>query len=98
MFDWIYCVDVLEHLPTEQIDAALDGFTHITRHGGFLQIALFEDGCGNLIGETLHLTVQPYAWWHEKIAARWTLGHAQEGTDVRGIDGYATFLLGAPLT
>jgi 2-polyprenyl-3-methyl-5-hydroxy-6-metoxy-1,4-benzoquinol methylase len=96
VYDWIYCVDVLEHLPTEQIDAALDGFARITKRGGFLQIALFEDHCGTLIGETLHLTVKPHEWWREKIAARWTLREDGEGTDIRGIEGYATFLLGAP--
>lgn len=95
-FDWIYCVDVLEHLPTEHIDTALDGFARITRLGGFLQIALFEDHCGTLIGETLHLTIQPHEWWREKIASRWTILGDGEGKDVRGNDGYSKFLLGAP--
>jgi hypothetical protein len=33
----------------------------------FLQIACTEDHMGSLIGETLHLTVQPYEWWKAEL-------------------------------
>jgi 2-polyprenyl-3-methyl-5-hydroxy-6-metoxy-1,4-benzoquinol methylase len=70
-FDWVYCCDVLEHIPTEHVDATLDNLATMTGFGAFLQIALFNDGFGRMIGQTLHLTVKPAAWWLEKIAARW---------------------------
>lgn len=70
-FDWIYCTDVLEHIPPEHIDATLDNMARITGLGGFLQIAMFEDGFGKYIGDTLHLTIQTEEWWMEKITKRW---------------------------
>jgi 2-polyprenyl-3-methyl-5-hydroxy-6-metoxy-1,4-benzoquinol methylase len=89
-FDWIFCVDVLEHLPEEQIEAALHHLAARTRRGGFLQIACFPDACGNIIGERLHLTIQPPTWWSRRVARHWT--------QMRDLsDGqYARFVIGAP--
>lgn len=70
-FDWIYCTDVLEHIPPERIDETLDNMAKLTRRGGFLQIAMFEDGFGSYIGDRLHLTIQSADWWMEKISSRW---------------------------
>jgi hypothetical protein len=87
-FDWIFCTDVLEHLPTDKVDDALDALAKITGKGAFLQIALFADGMGYDIGEKLHLTVKPSAWWKEKIERRWfTTNYA--------VDGRLTTLTGA---
>ena len=72
-FDWVYCCDVLEHLPTEYVDAALDNLRDMTGYGAFLQIALFPDGFGRRINDTLHLTVKPAGWWLEKIEKRWAV-------------------------
>lgn len=72
-FDWAYCCDVLEHMPTERVDACLDAIKAVGRKGAFMQIALFKDGCGARIGETLHLTVKPAAWWTTKLEERWRL-------------------------
>jgi 2-polyprenyl-3-methyl-5-hydroxy-6-metoxy-1,4-benzoquinol methylase len=66
-FDWFYCVDVLEHMPTEKVDDVLDNCAAIAK-GGFFQIALFPS---DWFGEVLHLTVMPQDWWIEKIKARW---------------------------
>jgi SAM-dependent methyltransferase len=76
-FDWVFCCDVAEHLPTEHVDQSLDNLQRATRMGGLLQIALFNDGFGKYIGETLHLTVKPAEWWDEKIKKRWhvTMSH-----------------------
>jgi 2-polyprenyl-3-methyl-5-hydroxy-6-metoxy-1,4-benzoquinol methylase len=70
-FDWIYSTDVLEHIPPCYVDATLDGMVEMTRKGGMLQIAHFQDGFGKVIGETLHLTVEPPEWWRKKITERW---------------------------
>lgn len=72
-FDWIYCTDVLEHIPPEHIDATLDNMAWLTGLGGFLQIAMFEDGFGSYIGDRLHLTIQPADWWMAKISSRWEI-------------------------
>ena len=70
-FDWVYCCDVMEHIPTERVDEVLDNLRAMTGYGAFMQIALFADGFGARIGQTLHLTVKPAAWWLEKIQKRW---------------------------
>lgn len=88
-YEWIYCVDVLEHIPPEYVDATLDGMADLTLQGGYLQIACTPDGCGALIGERLHLTVQPPAWWRAHIARRWTILADQSDA------GTARFLVGA---
>ena len=69
-FDWVYCVDVLEHIPREYIGTTLDGIARIMCKGGYLQIACFEDSCGKLIGEKLHLTIQTPDWWRTQVAYR----------------------------
>lgn len=66
-YDWFYCCDVMEHIPTEKVDKVLDNITAIAK-GGFFQIALTPD---NRHGEELHLTVESPAWWSEKLTARW---------------------------
>lgn len=95
-YDWIYCVDVLEHIPTEKVTETLASMASITRQGGYLQIALFEDGCGRMIGETLHLTVKPPEWWHERLNKFWAGVKRLNDTDTRGHHGYAKFIVGAP--
>lgn len=72
-FDWVYCVDVLEHIPPTQVEAVLDGLARSSTKGAFLQICCVEDGCGAAIGETLHLTVHPPSWWKPFIEARWPI-------------------------
>lgn len=61
--DWAFCCDVLEHVPPEHAASVLARVCDAGSRGAFLSIATEPDGCGALIGEPLHLTVQPAAWW-----------------------------------
>lgn len=61
-----YCTDVMEHLPPEQVDRVLVNILQAAQHV-FFQISCVDDQLGALIGQPLHLTVQPYAWWHAKL-------------------------------
>jgi hypothetical protein len=70
--DYAFCTDVLEHLPPDKVDASLDVIRQCTRVAAFFQVGCFPDSYGDIVGEDLHLTVQPVAWWQEKLAARWT--------------------------
>lgn len=72
-FDWIFCCDVLEHIPTEHVDAVLDNLARATVKGGLLQIAMFHDGYGKYINDVLHLTVESANWWEKKIKPRWRI-------------------------
>ncbi len=71
--DWIYCIDVLEHLPPEKVEPSLKGMAQRTKKGGALQVFLIDEGMGRMIGETLHLTLRPLAWWTEKISSYWEI-------------------------
>jgi hypothetical protein len=82
-FDWVYCCDVLEHIPTEHVDEVLDNLAAMTGYGAFMQIAMFHDGFGQMIDDTLHLTVQPAEWWMEKINKRWQVNHQLDSGDGR---------------
>lgn len=69
-FDWAYCCDVAEHLPEEWVDISLDNIIGMARNGTFMQIALWPEGWGAKIGETLHLTVKSASWWIKRIESR----------------------------
>jgi hypothetical protein len=61
-----YCTDVMEHIPTDDVGVVLRNILHSARHV-FFQISCEPDNLGVLIGEQLHLTVKPYAWWLEQL-------------------------------
>jgi 2-polyprenyl-3-methyl-5-hydroxy-6-metoxy-1,4-benzoquinol methylase len=71
--DWIYCVDVLEHLPSDKVETALAMLASKTKQGGLIQVFHKEEPFGSLIDETLHLTLQPEKWWTERISSLWKL-------------------------
>jgi hypothetical protein len=57
-----FSCDVLEHIPTEF--TALTIATMADAVGTlYLEISTEPDGCGVLVGQTLHKTVQPFSWW-----------------------------------
>jgi len=63
-WEWIYCCDVLEHIPSEFIALSLDKI-RVNSPNAFLSIGLTEDHFGKVIGEPLHLTVRPFTWWRD---------------------------------
>lgn len=66
IFDFGFCADVLEHIPTERVDDCLAEIScHVRKV--YFQIANFECHMGDHIGEHLHLTVKPLAWWRERL-------------------------------
>lgn len=65
-YDWFYCCDVMEHIPPERVPEVLHNCAQVA-HRGFFQIAMFDDGFGDRIGEKLHLTVKPESWWQSAL-------------------------------
>lgn len=73
-----YCTDVMEHIPPARVDLVLNNILCAARHC-FFSISFVDDSCGALIGQPLHLTVKPYAWWLDKFRARGcTLHYAKD--------------------
>lgn len=62
-----FCNDVMEHIPPTLVDPVLGNIERCCPNV-FFGIAHFKDGFGQIIGETLHLTVKPVGWWKEKLA------------------------------
>lgn len=59
-----YCTDVMEHIQTEQVQSVLQTILSAAETC-FFQISTQPDQMGALIGQDLHLTVQPWGWWVE---------------------------------
>jgi SAM-dependent methyltransferase len=64
-----FCTDVMEHIPPDKVGVVLDNILKAAQHVWF-SIAMFDDSCGGMIGETLHLSVHPFDWWKEQFEAR----------------------------
>lgn len=62
-----YCTDVMEHIPTDDVPAVIANIMGSVDRC-FFQIATVPDSFGAVIGQTLHLTVQPHEWWAERFA------------------------------
>jgi SAM-dependent methyltransferase len=76
-----YCTDVMEHIPPDKVDRVLVNILKATQHC-FFSISTIPDVCGKLIDEELHLTIQPYEWWHQKLIdheARIEWSHKEDG-------------------
>jgi len=72
-----YCCDVMEHLPPEQVMPVLINVLSSANHC-FFAISTVEDNMGSRIGEHLHLTVRPAAWWAEQLTKAGAVIHWRE--------------------
>ncbi len=79
-YDYGYCCDVMEHIPSEYVMLTLERIREVCGHA-FFSIAHLPDSCGEMIGETLHLTVQPFEWWRDRLA---DIGEVLHGRDMMG--------------
>ncbi len=65
--DYVYCCDVLEHIPPEFTMLVLRRLLDVARRGVFLSISLVPDTFGAWVGKPLHQTVQPFVWWRDHL-------------------------------
>ncbi len=65
--DYVFCCDVLEHLPVQFTMLAIDQCLRVAKKGVFLSIYFQPDDYGAWVGRPLHQTVQPFVWWREAI-------------------------------
>jgi SAM-dependent methyltransferase len=88
-FDAVFSSDVLEHLPAEEVDAAVGELTRVARQFLFLKISNRKDQkgpdlprlaqAGEAVPDTLHLTVRPQEFWLERfLRAGFILHHTLE--------------------
>lgn len=67
----VLCIDVLEHVEPEHVDAVLDDLQRVTLKHGFFNVA--TEPAQRILpdGRNAHLTIQPVEWWEQKIHQRW---------------------------
>lgn len=75
-----FCVDVMEHLPPQDVERALLNILRAAQHV-FFQISLKPDHFGQVIGEHLHLTVKPVEWWVAQLKALDAVIHWQQSDE-----------------
>lgn len=69
-YDLVTCIDVLEHIEPECLDAVLDD---LADHAGFLCYVTVHTGpAGKTLGDgrNAHLIQQPAAWWLPQLMRR----------------------------
>ncbi len=72
-----YCCDVMEHIPPEKVNATLKRiFTNCGRV--FFSICFEPDHFGGEVGHPLHLTVQPFTWWRDRLGEHGTVRNARD--------------------
>ncbi len=79
-YDYAYCCDVLEHIPTEFTMLVVERCLQAAKKV-FLHINFDPDHFGQTIGQPLHLTVKPFEWWRDRLA---DLGNLTEARDMLG--------------
>jgi hypothetical protein len=68
--DFVACLDVMEHIEPENLDAVLDHIRSLTKRIALFLIAIAPAKKSLADGRNAHLTVQPQAWWVERLSAR----------------------------
>lgn len=66
--DYVYCCDVLEHIPPPFTMLVISRLLDVARRGVFLTISLTPDAFGAWVGRPLHQTVQSFNAWRDQIA------------------------------
>lgn len=83
-YDYGYCCDVMEHVPPEfSMLVAANILASCKR--AFFSISFLPDYFGRVVGEPLHMNVQPFAWWRDR------LGEIGEVIDARDLIGEGVF-------
>lgn len=68
--DIVVCMDVLEHIEPECLDAVLDDLKRVTKKYGIFTIATRPAVKTLADGRNAHLIVEPAKWWMLKIFDR----------------------------
>lgn len=75
--DMVCCIDVLEHVEPEFIDAVLEDLYRIMPNIGFLSIHTKKATKVLPDGRNAHLTVEPARWWLPRLCKYFEIHHVQ---------------------
>lgn len=77
---YLVCCDVLEHIEPGCLDAVLDHIAEITGKVAFVAICTEPARETLPDGRNAHLLVHDYAWWHAKLAEKFTVVATRKGS------------------
>lgn len=66
-YDIVICIDVLEHIPIEDIDYILNKLSSLTEKYIFLNVGCYSAAALLPNGKNAHINIQPPEWWYEQI-------------------------------
>ena len=66
-YDLVICVDVLEHIPTNDIDWVLEKLLTKAKKYLFINVACYPAIALLPNGKNAHINIKPPNWWHEKF-------------------------------
>lgn len=69
VFDLVWCTDVLEHVPEEDIAYVLADIASFATKAVFITVATYPAKKQLPNGENAHVTLKGATWWAEKIEA-----------------------------
>lgn len=75
--DLVCCIDVLEHIEIDFLDAVLLDLKEITRSLGFFSIATGAAGKILSDGRNAHLIQRPSSWWLPKLCQHFEIAQLQ---------------------
>lgn len=67
-FDLVWCTDVMEHIPEEDIDYIVHRLAALTRKALFVTVATYAAKKRLPNGENAHVTQKPAEWWEARFA------------------------------
>ncbi len=73
-----YCCDVMEHIPPEFTMLAVRNALASCKAGVFFSISFSHDSFGVYLRQPLHLTVEPFAWWKDRLGEVGTVIEARD--------------------
>lgn len=79
--DLVTCLDVMEHIEPECLDAVLDHIGSLTERVCLMSISLRKAHKTLPDGRNAHLIVEHPHWWLERLMKRFDLEHYERGSD-----------------
>jgi len=77
-YDFLVCIDVLEHIEPDLLDNVLDHMEMQTNRHVFITVATSPAKKVLADGRNAHLIQKPYEWWKPHLEKRW---HIQKMTE-----------------
>jgi hypothetical protein len=67
MRDLVWCTDVMEHIPEEDIEFVAGELVRLARKALFVTVATYPAKKNLPNGENAHVTVKPVEWWQDRF-------------------------------